>query len=116
MERWQRTVLKGVLWSEIKGAVNRRTGSSSENAVQIVMPLSLEASRAAYMPPMAWAELDNKSDYWTLQSGDTVMLGELSQEISRSSELKKLDGAAVINSVDTKNYGGDMAHWEVSAK
>ncbi len=116
-EKWQRTVLKGVFWHSIKGAIARKTGVTSVDSLQLIIPMLAKASRAAYSPPKEWAGLADKSGFWTLQSGDIVVKGVITKDIERSSkELQGLDDVLTITSVDTKDFGGDMAHWEVSAK
>lgn len=117
VEKWQRTVLSGVFWDAVKGAVARRTGVQSADSMQIIIPLSVTASRASYLPPKAWAACTDKSGFWTLRSGDIVVRGAVAREISRSSkELRDLDDVLAITSADTKRFGGGMAHWEVSGK
>lgn len=116
-ERWQRTVLTGALWDAIKGAVTRKTGVTSADSLRLMIPMSVQASRSAYKPPKAWAGLEDKSGCWTLQSGDIVVLGALDYEVVKSSaELRELDNALSITSVDTKAFGSGMDYWEVGAK
>jgi hypothetical protein len=116
-EKWQRTILYGVLWDAIKGAVTRKTGVTSADGLQLIIPMSVRASRSAYKPPKEWAVLEDKTNAWTLQSGDMVALGALEYEIVKSSsELKEFDHVLTITSVDTKNFGSRMDYWEVSAK
>lgn len=117
-EKWQRTVLFGVFWNAIKGAIMRRTGVASADSVQLIIPHSTAVScDRRYKPPKEWAGLADKSRYWTLQSGDTVIKGSIEYDVVRSSkELLDFDDVLTITSVDTKAFGGDMAHWEVSGK
>ncbi len=116
-EKWQRTVLYGVFWNAIKGAVMRRTGVSSADSVQLIIPVSVRASRAEYKRPKEWAGLTNKTGYWTLQSGDTIIKGRIEYDVVRSSkELLDFDDVLTITSVDTKAFGNGMDHWEVSGK
>lgn len=112
-EKWQRTVITGVYWNSVKGAVMRKTGVSSADSLQLIIPMSI----AGYLPPKEWAKLTNKAASWTLQSGDTVILGDIDYEVVRSSaELREYDNQITITSVDTKDYGGSMRHWEVSGR
>lgn len=113
-EKWQRTVLYGVLWDAIKGAVTRKTGVTSADGLQLIIPMT---GRRGYRPPKEWAGLTDKFGFWTLQSGDMVALGALEYEIVKSSsELRDFDHVLTITSVDTKNFGSGMDYWEVSAK
>ena len=113
-EKWQRTILYGVLWDAVKGATVRRTGVTSADGLQLIIPM---AGRRGYRPPKEWAGLTDKSSFWTLQSGDMVALGALEYEIVKSSaELRDLDDILTITSVDTKGFGSGMDFWEVAAK
>ena len=103
-----------MLWDAVKGAIVRRTGVTSADGLQLIIPM---AGRRGYRPPKEWAGLTDKSGFWTLQSGDMVALGALEYEIVKSSsELKEFDHVLTITSVDTKNFGSRMDYWEVSAK
>lgn len=115
-EKWQQAVLYGVFWNENKGAVMRKTGVSSADTVQIIIPRSVHSDKE-YISPKAWASLEDKSRYFTLQSGDTIVKGCVNYDIQRSSsELTTLDGCHIITNVDNKDFGGEMAHFEVVAK
>lgn len=112
-EKWQRTVLHGVFWDSSKGAVVRKTGVASADGLRLIVPMSIKG----YRKPREWAALPVKSGSWTLQSGDTVILGEIDYEVVRSSkELLGYDDVLTISNVDTRNYGGGMSHWEVTGK
>lgn len=112
-EKWKRTVLSGVFWDSSKGAVNRKTGVTSADGLLLIIPMSIKG----YVKPKAWTALSDKTGFWTLQSSDTVILGSISYEVVKSSkELQQFDDVLTINNVDTKGFGGDMAHFEVSGK
>lgn len=114
VEKWQRTTLIGVYWNAVKGSVSRKTGTSSADSLQLIIPMMV----LGYKSPKEWAKLENKQGYWTLESGDMVVLGNITQEVTKTSaELKQsLDNCLTISSVDTRNIGAGMAHWEVGAK
>ncbi len=116
IEKWQRTVLTGVFWDSSKGAILRKTGASSDDGLMLLMPRDVNAT-GKYLKPKEWAALADKSECWTLQSGDSVILGDIDHEIVKSSkELQQFDNLITISLVDTKGFGDDMAHWEVSGK
>lgn len=116
-EKWKRTVLRGVFWSSVEGAVMRKTGAASADSVVIVIPRRI-AQGAGYYKPKAWEARADKSASWTLRAGDTVVKGELDLDIMRSAakELSGYDDVLTITTVDDKDYGSRMAHWEVSGK
>ena len=113
-EKAQRTVLSGVYWNSIKGAVTRKTGNAAADGVQLIIPCSI----GGYVKPKKFADLSDKTGKWTLGSGDVIILGEIDYIPAKSvSELRNLyDDVLLITSVDTKDFGGGMAHWEVSGK
>lgn len=115
VEKWQRTVLKGVYWNCIKGVVTRKTGVTSADSLQLIIPCNIRANRS-FKTSKEWQKLPDKSKFWTLQSGDTVVLGEITQEVVKTSSELDFDNCLRITSVDSHNYGSPMAHWEVGAK
>ena len=116
LERWQRTVLSGVVWNFVRGATMRRTGLVSAGGTQVVVPFAV-ASRRAYKPPNEWQALADKSGFYTIQSGDTIIKGDIPNEVTSSiKELNGYDEKTVVISVDTKNIGNNMSHWDIMGK
>ncbi len=116
-EKWQRTVLEGVFWDSSKGAIMRKAGVTAADGLQLIIPLSVDSGIATYMKPKAWAALEVKSENWTIQSGDVVVLGDIAYEVVTSSkELQAYDDVMIVSNVDTRDYGGEMAHYEVTGK
>lgn len=115
-EKWQRTVLKGIFWDSSKGAAVRKTGISSADGLQLIIPYNAQCDRE-YMNPKEWATLQYKSKNWTIQSGDTIIKWNIPYEVIKSSkELQSFDDVLSVISVDNRGYGGDMSHWEVMGK
>ena len=112
-ERWRRTVLRGVFWNSVEGAVLRRTGAASADRVVVLIQLSLPG----YVKPRAWEAMEDKGRSWTVQPGDTMVRGAVDIEISRSAakELARLDDVLTVTTVDAKSFGR-LAHLEVSGK
>ena len=112
-ERWTRTVLHGVLWDSMGGAVLRNTGAASAAGVSVLIPRTLPG----YVKPKAWQALADKSSAWTIQSGDRLVKGDIGLEIVRSAakELSGLDDVLTVTTVDALDFGG-LAHFEVSGK
>ena len=115
-EKWQRTVLKGVFWDGVRGSNFRKTGLENADSVFILIPHKIKADRQ-YLPQKEWLNTKNKTPYWTLQPGDTIIKGDITHVVIKSSkELEQFDECYKITKVDNKPFGGDMAHWEVGAK
>ncbi len=112
-EKWKRIVLSGVFWDSSKGSVIRKTGVSSADGLMLIIPMSIKG----YKKPKEWATLPDKIGFWTLQSGDTIILGDIACEVVRSSkELQQFDDVLTISNIDTRKYGSSMDHWEVTGK
>lgn len=115
-ERWKRTVLRGVFWDSSRGRTVRKNGVSADNGLVLIIPLSMAAG-GNYCKPKEFAALADKAGKWTLASGDTVVLGDTGYDIERSTkELQRFDDVLTITCVDMRDYGGCMAHWEVTGK
>lgn len=107
-ERYHRSVLNNVFWNEIKGSVMRKTGVTSSDKVQIIIP-----ARKGFVE----SEYDGTG--WTLKAGDLVLKGDIKKEVLLGETAKALDGygsKAVITNVDDKRFCSSLAHWEVSCR
>ncbi|MDD4390592.1 MAG: hypothetical protein PHW03_07300 [Eubacteriales bacterium] len=91
----------------------RKTGVTSADGLMLIIPMTIKG----YKKPKEWTALPDKTGHWTLESGDTVILGDITYEIVKSSkELQQFDDVLVISNVDTHSFGGRMAHFEVIGK
>ena len=112
VEKWKRTVLHGVFWNSVEGAVLRRTGAASADSVVVLVPRSV----AGYVKPKAWEAMTDKSGAWTVKPGDTIARGVVPVQIARSTkELDGFDDVLTVTTVDDKPFGG-LAHLEVGGK
>ena len=113
VERWKRTVLSGVYWNAVNGAVLRKTGAASADSVVVIVPRSLQG----YVKPKTWNALPDKSGAWTVQAGDMIVKGRIATEITRSAakELSGYDDVLTVTTVDDKDFGR-LAHLEVSGR
>jgi len=116
IEKWQRTVLTGVFWDEVRGSNFRKTGVENADSVFILIPKFVKADKQ-FLPSQEWQSLEDKTTSWTLQPGDTITKGDITYEIIKSSkELEQFDECYKITKVDGKLFNSSMAHWEVGAK
>lgn len=132
-EKYQRTIIGSVFW-ENKRAVNRAgSGQLEDDRATIFIPFALDAN---YLDPIAWRALSTKTGKWTLQSGDVIVKGSVTKEITEAvagsvgppvvpavsaytmTDLRDAyDDVLVITSVDVLDYGSEpMKHWQVGAK
>ncbi len=116
IEKWQRTVLNGVFWDEVRGSNFRKTGVENADSVFILVPKFVGVDKQ-FLPSQEWQSLEDKTGSWTLQPGDTIIKGGITYEIIKSSkELEQFDECYKITKVDGKLFNSSMAHWEVGAK
>jgi hypothetical protein len=116
LEKWQRTVLRGVFWDGVRGSNFRKTGIENADSVFILIPHKIKVDKS-YLSPKDWINAIDKNKYWTLQLGDTIIKGNITYEVIKSSKgLEQFNECYKITKVDNKPFGGDMAHWEVGAK
>ena len=95
-----------------------RTGMMEADSASIFIPF---ARGANYLKPIAWQELLSKAGKWTLQIGDVIVRGLVSDEISSSFTItnlkEKYDDTLTISSVDSMDSGSaNLQHWRIGAK
>nr|DAO89015.1 MAG TPA: hypothetical protein [Caudoviricetes sp.] len=116
------TVLRGVLLDASKGSNVTKSGLEKADAVNLYIPFSVEAVdgvtgiQRKYVGPVEFWKADDKSDLWTLSvardsffiKGEAIHPDWTVQTIEAA-----YDGVYDITKVDEKDFGGEMAHWEV---
>lgn len=115
-EKWQKTTLTGIFWDGVRGSNFRKTGLENADSVFVLIPHKARANRQ-YESPKGFLNAEDKTEFWTLQPGDTIIRGDIDYEVVKSSkELEQFDESYKITKIDNKHFGGNMAHWEVGAK
>ena len=116
LDKFSRTVLRGVFWDEISATTRLQSGLHDADEVTAVIPFSV-VSEKQYVSPEEFQKTENKDNVFTFQKGDRILEGNVFFEIeSRPSELDKHFTAYTITSVDAKDFGSEhMRHWEVGA-
>ena len=126
-DKYQLTVIPLVEWENRKAANTLATGGNiNADSATIFIPFARDAN---YVKPKAWQALSSKTGKWTLQKGDFIVKGVVSDTIHDAvvspasaafniSDLKKkYDDVLEISSVDTMDFGSlSLQHWKVSAK
>ena len=116
VEKWQRTVLEGVFWDGVQSANYKKTGLENADTILLIIPKSVR-SMNAYKSPKQWQALQTKSGYFTIASGDTVIKGNVTHQVIKSSkELEQFDDCHKVTKVDYKGFGSDLDHWEVGGR
>lgn len=118
-EAYQRTQVEDVEWDNRKGANVLATGGNIKaDSAKIVIPTSRGIN---YLVPSVWRALNPKTGKWTLQIGDIIVKGLVTDEIGSEftiTDLKnKYDDVLQISSVDLKDGGSQfLERWEIAAK
>lgn len=112
-EYWKRTVISGVYWNSVKGSMAQKSGPASADSVVLIIPHS---AASGYVKPKAWTALSDRSSSWTLQPGDKAVKGTCSVTATQSltTALANTDDVITVTRTDDKDFGGGMAHFEVS--
>jgi hypothetical protein len=129
VEKWRREVIFFVVWEDTKSIQRISAGKLDANNATIFFPFAL---RTGYVTPKAWAALEDKSANWTLQEGDIIVRGAVTDEITEAvyedealvtpaftvKDLQaKYDEFVKIVSVSRMDQGSpNMRHWEVGCK
>ena len=115
-EKYQRTVIRDVVWQATKARSGQSTGLLASNVATIFIPF---ARGANYLRSKAW--LADKTGHWTLQEGDVIVRGEATDEITGGYTMTSLraeyDDVVTITSVDAMDQGSEnVQHWQVGCK
>src|SRR5699024_10504493 len=116
LDKYQRTVLKGVFLDERKGYNRLKSGLESADEVLVLIPFSVTVNRQ-YLSPMEFQKVENKENYFTIAEEDRLVKGIVDTEITLPKDLDKEHEAYTITTVDTHDYGSyHMRHWELGGK
>lgn len=114
VETWQRVQVQSVQWEQR----HARQGNQDNDFTSVYVPFERGDN---YLKPRVWQALSSKTGKWTLQIGDVIVKGLVSDNLSGMftlSDLKRTyDDVLVIASVDTRDYGStSMQHWEITCR
>jgi hypothetical protein len=96
---WERTVVNGVFWDSVKAVNILKSGLAGADSAKIIIPYDAMSSDV-------------------IQIGDKLVKGVQTYEIiSKPAELnERFTDMVTVTSVDFKDFGGCMKHWEVGGK
>jgi hypothetical protein len=116
---YQRTQIIADMWSNRKAVNIIQSGGNIEADAATVIISSQRVDNENYVNATAWVALASKTGKWTLQNGDFVVRGHVTDEITgafTATSLKaKYEEVLKITSVDIRNLG-DVKHWKVGLK
>ena len=117
------TILRGVMLQESKGINVRESGLQGADAVNLFIPLSVEAvdgitgETKQYVVPHDFWNAADKSGIWTLSvdgSSGTTFFVKGENVTDDEAVMHAYGGCYGVTKVDFMNYGSsDMWHWEV---
>lgn len=114
-ERLQRYVVRHVFWDGSAGAGYSKLGKAPEDSVEVIIPYCAE-----YMLPARWADAGYPTDSFTLQPGDVIVRGAVTDEnITPAELLKKYGSECCIIATAVRNccHGSrPLWHWEIEGK
>lgn len=116
-EKYQRFEITAVVW-QATSAISRAKEQVSANSALIMIPFAYGAN---YLKPKAWQTLADKSGYWTLQEGDVIARGVVTEEIDTEYKISDLradyDEVVTIHAIAAMDEGSaNVRHWEVNCK
>lgn len=117
-EKYQRAQLSGVYWEDRQKIRQTKGGMIDANTATIIIPFV--AAGTAYLAPVTWQALVTKTGKMTLQEGDIIVRGLVTDEIGSSftpSMLKaKYDEVLTITSVEKFDTGAArLYYWAIGA-
>lgn len=124
------TVLDGVFLDISKAANVQRSGLENADAATLFIPFSVYAydpftgNKKTYVTAKRYAELEDKTNYWTLQVGGEsssvpcfFVKGAIAEDLPYSAIRSRFDFVYDVTSVDTRDFGSEhMQHWQVGGK
>lgn len=116
-EKYQRAEVKSVVWQSTKAISQMRTQTAANTAL-ILIPFERDTD---YLAPRVWQALPLKVGSWTLQEGDVIVRGIVTDEITGAYTITDLraehEDVVAIVSVDAMDQGSaNVQHWEVNCK
>jgi hypothetical protein len=118
VEKWQRSEILEVGWQDTKAVNSQRFGTAA-NLAAVFIPFDRKAT--GYATPKQWQALTDKTGRWTLQEGDVIVRGIVTDEIDGSFTITDLraenDNVVTIASVDAMDQGSPaVQHFDVGCK
>lgn len=84
LDTWYKQVVRGALWS---ASITRSV--ATDGTVSIGQSVKCHiANRSEFMPYDEWKAAGNRDAYFTIRTGDYVVLGEVSEDVTASNVLQ----------------------------
>lgn len=113
LDAYKRKVIRNVFWDESEGTNRLQSGLIDADKVLALIPFE-SLDMGSYVAPNQY---DGKDDTFTFKIGDRVVKGEITLEITKSTDLDKEYKAYTVTSIDKKDFGSKkMRHFELGAR
>ena len=115
---WTPTVIAGVSWfmTDASTVDASRGGLVAANKAVIRIPEGADAGGKAYADPVSYRNAESVSRLWTLQQGDVIVKGSVSEGTWTPAALKKAYAECVtVLGVTDNRRAPKGAHWRVTA-
>lgn len=116
------TILRGVLLDAVKAKNVNESGLEGADSVALYVPKDVEAvdgvtgEEKQYVGPVEFWKMEDRSGFWTLSVGENSFFVK-GEAVHPDWSGQKIDAAYDdvynINTVDFKDFGGEMSHWEI---
>lgn len=116
------TILRGVLLDAVKAKNVNESGLEGADSVALYVPKDVEAvegvtgEKKQYVGPVEFWKMEDRSGFWTLSVGENSFFVK-GEAVHPDWSGQKIDAAYDdvynINTVDFKDFGGEMSHWEI---
>lgn len=118
IEKYQRSVISKVLWESVSAVSRAKAATVISDTATVAIPFSEIAN---YLSPKTWLALVSKTGKWTLQDGDVIVRGTVTDEITGEFTIadlhRKYDDVLTISSVARMDQGSpNTHHYLVGAK
>lgn len=111
------TVIRGVSWFGSLKAKATEHGLVSANEYSLRIPFSSDFGGKQFLPPKEYQALEDKSGYFTLAKGDTIVRGDHSEIGTKPAKLsEKYDDVITVVSVTGNGRTPFAQHWRVIGK
>lgn len=116
------TILRGVLLDAVKAKNVNESGLEGADSVALYVPKDVEAvdgvtgEKKQYVGPVEFWKMEDRSGFWTFSVGENSFFVK-GEAVHPDWSGQKIDAAHDdvynINTVDFKDFGGEMSHWEI---
>lgn len=120
INRYYRTVLKGVNWQDTTAVQPTDKGILSADVAEIYIPFAVETEKQ-FRKSKNFSQEAERAGLFTIEAGDLVVRGIVEDDLTSAKDEERLknahDDVRVIAVVETNDNGSpEMQHWKVTAE